>query len=343
MKRILFAAIALAVSSGAMAIDFEVKLDCDELSVQGACATLKSELESQAEKDLPDTTLDDYTVGVGNAVAMAGSDNSDYADKFNLFMFKYSPIGVGISGSGDAGEANNLDGIGFQGVMQVGLNLDMLPIDKIGPVELKKLDIFGSFFSTKLNESNDEEGTETEAEVSAFGVHARYHLVEGVDLLPGYLAEWGGLFVHAGFRQSKMKLNMTQDIDDTDISEGGVTAKFTNTSAEFEMDSSVTSIPIEFSTYFRFLYVFTLYGGAGYTLNTGSTDINFTASGDIYEGSNDVGDVDLDDKNDGTPKSTARYFAGLQFNLPYFRLYTHVNKAIGENVASAHVGVKILY
>lgn len=345
MKKLLVIT-GLMTSFGAYAINFDVSItSCPAPATAADCAQMENDLESQAQQDLPETSLGNYTTGVSNSVAAASKDNSDHSDRFNLLSFKYSPLGVGFSGDySDTDNPQVMDGFGLQGSMQIGVNLDMIPVDKVGPVELKKLDLFASIFSLKKTDTSDD--SEVDAEISSFGLFARYHLYEGKDFLPGYMAEWGGIFIHTGFRKSTMKLGLSTTLDNQTSSAGGADVEFSDVNASFVMNSNITSIPIEISTYMRLLYVFTFYGGLGVDINSGSTDIDFNMSGSILNSadSSNIGAVSADDSSSGKPDSfTTRAFAGFQFNIPFVRLYVQAQKYIGNDIAAVNAGLKILY
>lgn len=346
MKKIVLVAAFLATQS-VYAIDFSIT--CKVGAYQAPCNTVKSDLESEAKENLPDVSLSKYGVGVSNSVAIAGRDNSDYSDKFSIAAVKAGLIGVGLDGDLDQLDSpGSVNGFGVQSTLQVGVNMSLLPIDKVGPIELSKLDVFASFFSQSKTIDNDD--STADGEISSMGFGARYQLVEGTDVLPGYMLEWGGLFVHAGYRLSKMSITLTQDVSGESES-GGTTFEYNDAEASFEMDSTISSIPIEVSTYVRFLYIFTLYGGLGADLNSGSTDIKLKGNGSLTAKdsngnvlANDVGSFSLGETDEGSAKSfVTRGFGGLQLNLPFVRFYAQAHKVFGEDVIGAQVGAKILY
>ena len=54
--------------------------------------------------------------------------------------------------------------------------------------------------------------------------------------------------------------------------------------------------------------------------------------------------VNASETADGKGKPTNfRGFVGLQVNVPFVRLFVHVNKGLGNDLIGGNVGVKILY
>jgi hypothetical protein len=43
---------------------------------------------------------------------------------------------------------------------------------------------------------------------------ARYQIMEGNDIFPGYMLEWGGVHVHTGIQRNSMGIELTQDLKD---------------------------------------------------------------------------------------------------------------------------------
>ena len=309
------------------------------------CGAMVQELRNY--EDLPDVPIDTYAEGISdsNAFAIKGQ-GSDYADNFSLFSVKAS---AGAALKGDLDEVSDnpeaAEGIGLGGAITIGLNLDLLPIDKIGPIEFKKLDVFASFFSYSLDQDMDQ--TTLEGDISSFGVYARYRLIDAVDFVPGNLLQWGGLHLHTGYQRSSMNISISQDLEDQKVESNGATAQFQNGFAKFDIESQTSFIPVEVSTFFRMAYVFTVYTGAGFDYNLGDTELDLTAAGNVAGTGAATGfsaDVDASENGSGGPEATNfRAFAGLQFNVPFVRVYAQVNKALGSDLIGANAGIKILW
>lgn len=348
MKKLLLGmalTLPMVTHAGVITLNFN-QANCETSLGGGAGATtvcnqINSELDAAINQDLPDTNFDDYAGGISNGMAVAGAGATDYSDKFEYFVIKPS-FGAGVAAE-DISNPESAGGAGFSGNLVFGLNMNLIPVDKIGFIEMKKLDVFLNVFSYALDlDAGD--GT-FKGDIGSFGVHARYQLVEGTDL---FLGEWGGVFLHTGFQRTTMDLSFSTPIDiGTDIDVSGETANVNNANAAFGIESAVTTIPIEASTYFRFLYVFTAFGGLGMDISTGTTDVNLDSSGDLLltsRGNADLGDIVLDDTSSGGPNSFGlRAFAGLQLNLPFVRLYGQFQKPLGQDAVGTNFGLKLLW
>jgi len=344
MKKLLIGAMAAAVSLNVSAITIEVnQTACGSGPGDSTiCAALLASAKTAVGEDLPDVDMSAYAEGISNSnVVAAGGRGSDYSDNFSYFVVKPS-LGVAATGV----DQETPDGFAIGAGLTFGINLDLLPIDKIGPVELSKLDLFVTFMDYSVDQ--DDKNKNIKGDLSSFGIMARYRLIEGTAIVPGYMVEWGGVHVHTGFMTSKMKLDSTIIFNDevfTDTT-SGASGSFTDSSASFTIDSSVLVIPVEVSTYIRLAYVFTLYGGLGLDIASGSTDIDFDATGALTESTTSQFQATMtaSESSDGSPEATNfRGFAGLQFNIPFVRLFAQVNKGFGNDTVGAQLGAKILW
>ncbi|MEX0799575.1 MAG: hypothetical protein WD025_09020 [Bacteriovoracaceae bacterium] len=343
MKNILFLALLMPSLSHALKVTITPSADCNAAGT--TCTDSIEQAERDINNDLPDVNEDDYAAGFAKSTAFAYKGmGSDYSDNFTFFVFKAAG-GVAIeSESGfNLEESDSVKGAAPGGALTVGLNLDLLPVDKIGPVEFKKMDLFFNFMSYSMDQDLDDMAFE--GDISALGVFARYRLMDPVDILPGYMLEWGGIHLHTGIQRSSMDLNFSQTFNGT-ADAGGTTVRYDDTKAIVDIESAVTSIPIEFSTYLRTLYVLTLYGGAGLDVNMGEAEINLDGNGTVTsdDGNTDYGTLEASGNGTGSPEATNfRAFGGVQINIPFVRVYAQVNKALGSDLIGANAGVKILW
>jgi hypothetical protein len=330
----------LPLSAFAVNINVTKAAGCDGALSAPICDGLVSEINTLVSADTPDVNIDKYAAGMANANAFAmKGQNSDYAENFTHFVFKPS---FGVALDGDMDKPENAAGVGLGGALTVGLNLDMLPVDKIGSIEMKDLDLFISFMNYDVDQTQDD--TTFAGELSSFGIFARYRFMEGKDIFPGYMMEWGGIHLHTGVQRSKMGIKLTQSFKDQTVTSGGTTAQFGDSSAVFNIDTTTTSIPLEISTYMRMLYVFTLYTGFGLDYNIGDGEVGLNASGAVSSGATEVATIAASETGTGDAQATNfRGFLGLQFNVPFVRLYVHVNKGLGNDLFGANFGAKIAY
>lgn len=339
MKRMLLAS-SLLLSGSALAINVNVTSTCGGGLPPTVCDAFDSEINSYVQGDLPDVSLGKYGSGLANAQGFAYKGNSsDYSDEFDYFM-----VSAG-GGAAFQGDQDDPEGVGFGAAATVGLNLDLVPVEKIGPVELSKLDVFLSFMSYSPDqEIND---GSFKGDLSHFGVMARYQIIEGTDWVPGNLLRWGGLFLHTGLQRSSTKATFTQNIDDQTITlDSSQQARVTNTSATFDFETTNMNIPIEVSTYIRAGWILSFFGGAGFDLVSGSTDVSLNASGTASSTSVSgySATISADESSSGDADATNfRAFIGGQFNLPFFRIYAQANKGLGNDLLGVNLGAKILW
>lgn len=349
MKKLFITAVlSLPIVSHAGIIKLQFDQAACETEVGGGgaataiCNQLNSDLDQAVNQDLPDTNLDGYAKGISDASSVAASGTSDYSDKFEYFVIKPS-FGLGFAADSFSSPENSA-GVGFTGNLVIGLNLNMLPVDQLAFIEFKKLDVFVNFFKYNLNYDLGSGGFE--GDLNSFGIMARYHIFEPEEGWNEGLFQWAGLFVHTGIQKTSASLEFSTPIElDAGISTPtGDTGNVDNANVAFSIDNSITKIPVEVSTYAKVLYAFTLYGGLGFDIVSGSTDISADAAGDIKLNATDIGDLTVDNSSSGDPEATNfRAFFGTQLNLPYFRIYGQLQKPLGQDSIGTNLGFKIIW
>lgn len=332
---------ALCLSTSAFAVSLNVNTTSCGTLPTNLCNELEGAINSLFNEDLPEVSLGEYGTGIANAQGFTYKGlGSDYSDVFDYFVVR------GGAGASLEGDSDNVNGFGAGAAATIGLNLDILPVEKVGPIELDKMDLFVSFMS--YSPEFDQEDISVKGDISHFSIMARYQLIEGKDWVPGNMLKWGGLFLHTGFQRSSIEADATQSFSDEVVEiGGGQTATMTNTTANFTFETSNTSIPVEVSTYIRTAWALTFFGGAGFDFVTGSTDISLNASGNaVGDGSTGgyTATISADEDASGDADATNfRAFIGGQLNLPFVRLYTHFNKGLGNDLVGASAGLKILW
>lgn len=368
MKKIMFMAL-MCMPFASHAISIGVKLTCTETSgipavaaaVLSACNDLEAQVNTKANKDLPEANISETTKGFANATAIAGvGQGTDYADKIEYASIRPN-LGIGVDTRDNSISDAKSGGGAVQASVSIGVNLKHLPIEKVGPIEFKKMDLFVNYLGYDLDNKSD--NLEATGSVRAMGIHARYELIEGKDWVPGYLAQWGGVHLSTGFQYSSMNITANYKVDPLKetFQDGDtiVNGDMNDGSAKIEVDSSSISIPLELSTSVRLGYVFSFYGGIGTDLNFSKADVSFKGGGTISgSGTHDPdgtgptpavavgisGSASASESSDENgDKLFVRGFAGAQFNLPYFRVYGQVNKVLGKNVLGANLGMKIIW
>lgn len=344
----------LITSLSASAIEITLGTPTCTGTFSANCAAFTTEIRTELNDNLPDEDITKYANGVSNATVIANAGKgSDYGQNFDLFTVKLSGgIGLDASTSG-FDDMKNANGFAVGGGLTGGVNLDLLPIKKFGFIDFSKMDLFFNISSLSIDRDIDD--STAKGSIGGFGFMARYRLIDAKDLPSKYLMQWGGLHLHTGFQRSTMDINYSQDFDDQTVSYdagGGITLNgtFNNAKGIFDLESETNVIPIEVSTYMRFLYVFTLYGGAGLDIASGESNIKFNGSGSISGTATAPGTgtysntMSADESASGSPEATNfRGFIGLQFNAPVVSLYVHVNKNVSKDIVGANFGLNIAW
>ncbi len=316
------------------------------------CADFTAQISAELNKDLPDVDIQKYANGVANSMVIANSGKgTDYSQNFDLFTIKISG-GLGLDASTNGikeafDDFSSADGVGVGGAFTGGINLDSLPIKKFSIIDFSKLDIFFNIFSLNIDKDLDSE--KASGSFGGFGFMTRYQILEGQDLPSKYLFQWGGLHLHTGFQRSKMNLNYTLNFDDETVtydSGGGISLNgtFSNSSGTLDIDSITNNIPIEVSTYARFLYILTLHGGVGMDITSGESNINFNGSGSVSGSASGGGggsytnSISANQKSSGSPEIVnLRGFMGLQINAPILSVSVNLNKNFSNDVFGLNV------
>ena len=354
MKKLLLGmAVALAANAYGVTINL-TNINCgntgtDETDPSDPCYDLTQEINSAINEDIPSVSMSEYATGIANSTSFAYKGmTSDYSDNYDLFMVRGM---VGLAAEGDIEDLDNTTkGVGIGAAATVGVNLDVLPIDKVGPVELSKLDVMFSIMSQKIDNDMIEtlSGTtmdqDVDVDVSSFALMLRYRLIDEISFFPGSLLTWGGVHLHTGFHYASFEGTMSDNFEDQTVDSGSATASLSGILAKFDIKSSTMTIPVEVSTYLRAGYVFTLFGGAGFDLVSGSTDVSLDAGGTISgtNGATYSADANANESDSGDADPTNfRAFGGIQINLPVVRLTIQANKGLGNDLFGVATGVKI--
>lgn len=313
-------------------------------------------IENDINKDLPGASSPDRLMeGMANSSVMAGKGiGTDYASGMKVFI-----IGAGVGAGADLTKSKDpeadISGAGVAPGLMLGTNLSWMDTATILGLDTNKLNIFVNFASYNLDKTSGD--TAIDAKLSAMGVHVSYDWIQGNG---SRLFGWGGVRITTGYERNSMKLSLNSKVNETlDYSNGGVTYNSNITgNPNATIDVSTASIPLNISTSVHFLYFLSLYGGLGADFNTGSatgkgtlnsSPANVTCSptgsaacpvsgtaGTITTSAN------LDGKGDALPFLT-RGFLGVQFNLPFTRIFVQADKAFGNNLIGATAGLRFVY
>lgn len=312
------------------------------------CDDLDAQVKQEIENGLPDASFGDYTTGMANSNSFAQVGlSSDYSDDFDVAAIKLA-IGTAFQGDADkiADDPATAEGIGIGAAATFGINLDILPIDKIGFIDLTRMDLFVSL--GMLDQNKDEDDLEIDGKINYFSVMGRYRLMDEVDIIPGNLLKWGGVHLHTGIQRSTFDAKFTKSFNDEVVDVGGgQTATITDTAAIFDINTTTTTIPVELSTYIRTIWALTFFGGGGFDFVSGSSKVKLnavgTASGNGVSSSY-ISDITASESDSGDADPTNfRAFAGVQLNVPFVRLFLQANKGLGSDLNGLNFGAKILW
>ncbi len=310
----------------------------------GGSDLLFDTLETEINKSLPNADQSSYLKGMANSAVMSGKGiGLDYATDISLVNVGYSMgLGADLGGEGvfdiidGSVKGNNFRGIGISPSLVIGVNLGILPIKKIGFLDLTRVNLYTNFMSATAPSINGLQG-----EVSSFGFHLQYKLIPSVELA---LVRWTGVDLNFGYEYAKLKLSFQQSLSQNVDLGGGATASVSGT-AQFGADVQTHSIPIEVSTGVRLLYAMTLYGGLGVDLNFGSSKSIASVSAPItttVPAGTATGVLDLG--SDSSPDSfNMRNFIGAQFNITVARFFIQLNNSFTNDSLGILLGGKIAY
>jgi hypothetical protein len=312
-------------------------------------------IEDEVNKGLPSAASPDRLMeGMANSSVMSGKGvGSDYASNMSVFLLG-AGVGVGadLEKQGDA----DLSGAGLQGGLVLGTNLGWMDTQRILGLDTNKLNMYVNFFSYEHEmETGD---TNAAIDTTSYGIHFSYDWIKPRG---NVLLGWGGVKVHLGYEYNSTKLKFDSSITEsvTTTNSGDTYSSNINASPFATIDVATHSIPLEISTSVQFLYFVSLYTGLGADYNfgeaTGKGDLNSTpatlscsaggAAPDCPAGANAgtiTTDANIDGKGEVNP-FLFRGFAGVQFNLPFIRVFVQADKALGNDLVGASAGVRLVY
>lgn len=317
-------------------------------------------VEDEVNGDLPSAPPERLMEGMANSSVMAGKGvGTDYASNMQVMLLG-AGIGVGADMEKDKNTDSELSGIGIAPGVVLGANLGFMDTQKILGMDTNRLNFYVNFMTYSHEQQiEDEPGKESSAELDMFtvGAHFRYDWIKARG---SKLLGWGGVKFHFGYEYNKTDItfnaNINETIDETDSNGNRIQGTLSG-KPKAVINSATHSIPLELSTDIQLLYFLSLYTGVGVDANFGSA----TGKGDLNANESTItctnGGVgacsaqrdikvqaraNIDAEGKVLP-FTSRAFAGVQFNLPYIRIFGQVNKAFGNELISATAGVRLVY
>lgn len=299
-------------------------------------------------------TPDRLMEGMANSSVMAGKGiGTDYASGMKVFI-----LGAGVGAGADLTKStepkSDISGVGVQPGIMLGTNLAWMDTQRILGLDTNKLSVFVNYLGHSLDHKTGD--TDADIKMQSMGMHVSYDWITGSG---SKLLGWGGVKITTGYEHNSTKLHFKSKIDKVlDYSYGGVSYNSTiNATPDANVDVSTSTIPLNISSSFQFLYILSLYGGIGADYNSGSakgrgtlnstpSTVTCTPTGPAVCPGGQAGTVDTSANIDGDGKVTPfffRGFAGIQINLPFTRIFVQADKAFGNNLVGATAGLRFVY
>jgi hypothetical protein len=318
-------------------------------------------IQNEINKDLPSAPPERLMEGMANSSVMAGKGiGTDYASNMSVMLIG-AGVGVGADLAKDKTTKSDLSGIGVAPGVIIGANLGFMDTATILGMDTNRLNMFVNFMNYSHKQiMNDKPGKESSAEIDmmAMGVHFRYDWIKGNG---SKWLGWGGVKFNFGYEYNKTDITFNSKISETvnqTDSNGNVIAGTITGNPFATINSGTQSIPLALSTDIQLLYFLSIYTGIGAdynfgeatgkgNLNAGSSPITCTnsAGGQACSGGTTV-TVKPEANIDSTGKVNPflfRGFAGVQFNLPFIRVFVQADKALGSELVGATAGVRFVY
>jgi hypothetical protein len=316
-------------------------------------------VEADVNEGLPSGSPTRLMQGMANSSVMAGKGiGIDYASKIDVFLVG-AGVGVAADLHKDKQTKSDLSGAAVAPGFVLGTNLSWMDSKRFLGMDTDRLNLFVNFMKYDINKAlNNTEGEKSSAELDmlALGVHFRYDWIKGSG---SKLLGWGGVKFNFGYEYNKNDISFKSQItkDAGEFGNGPNGEVLTGTIAGTpiaNIQTATHSIPIALSTDVQLLYFLTLYTGVGVdysfgqakgkgNLNTGESTIT-CQSGGICSGQQIK--VQPQANIDATGKVTAfttRGFVGMQFNIPFVRVFVQADKALGSDVIGATAGLRFVY
>lgn len=318
-----------------------------------------AKVQTEVNEGLPSAPPDRLMEGMANSSVMAGKGiGTDYASNMDVFLIG-AGIGVGADLEKDPDTDSDISGAGVAPGVIIGMNLGWMDTARFLGMDTNRLNVYANFMGYSTEYKLEDEPTKKssiELGMTSLGLHFRYDWIKGNG---NKLLGWGGVKFNFGYEYNKTNLTFNSTINETvDATSGGSTINGTITgNPKATIESSTHSIPIAFSTDIQLLYFVSVYTGLGADLNFGSakgsgslnapeSDIVCTSGAECTAAGNPTIKVQPTANIDGSGSVTPllfRGFAGVQFNLPFIRIFAQVDKAFGNELIGATAGVRLVY
>jgi len=340
-----YADVTITMSGGATDFANQLGIDLTDLETQ-----LQNEVAAAFNVAEPA----EYLRALADAQAFSNSGlGVDYASNPTLFSAGIAAkfaVATGDEGLGEYYEERPVGGVAPNISIMAGLNLGMLDIDW--------LTIYGNYFA------QGQKMEQLDGYLQNFGFHAQVKFFRPEGDAAEYIFQWGGFDLSLGYEWSRLKVELTQQLDTTTPLAGDATDPLTgepvNTDAvfagvgTFNITTTASNIPFELTTNFRLLYFVTLFFGVGYDVHLGSGEMEIDLTGDLtatnpLDGSEvSLGTASVVVTEEGKPSAGVfRLIAGLQVNISVVKVFVQANLAPsahnGATAVAAGAGVRVAW
>jgi hypothetical protein len=318
-------------------------------------------IQNDINKDLPSAPPQRLMEGMANSSVMAGKGiGTDYASNMTVMLIG-AGVGVGADLAKDKTTKSDLSGVGVAPGLIIGANLGFMDTARILGMDTNRLNMYVNFMNYSYDRViSTEAGKESSAKLDmmALGAHFRYDWIKGNG---SKWFGWGGVKFNFGYEYNKTDITfnskISETVNQTDSNGNVINGTITGNPTAI-INSATHSIPIALSTDVQFLHFLSLYTGLGAdynfgqasgkgNINAGSSPISCSnsAGGQACSGGTTI-QVKPEANIDATGKVNPflfRAFAGVQFNLPYTRIFVQADKAFGNDLVGATAGVRFVY
>ncbi|EKJ87213.1 Lsa36 family surface (lipo)protein [Leptospira meyeri] len=202
-------------------------------------------------------------------------------------------------------------------------------------------------------------------DITTGGFTLRFHIIENYSDGIG-LFEFSGISMGLGLHYQRQEIDVTYNDKKTQSLTLGPAIGTWGGSTTFNYSSTVTSVPLDIRTGFRMFYFFTIFAGAGASMNFGSSSLNLSRSGPLTLaldsaaisaslspeiaalipasalGQTKTGTLTMDLSGKAqAPNTTNFLIAGIEINALITKLT--VEAIVAQNVQSVMVGAKFSF
>jgi hypothetical protein len=288
--------------------------------------------------------LHDYVRSFGDAQSFATRGlGVDYGSTIDVLE-----VGIAANLAVNGNKAFTEGDSRTQPVAGVAPNLTLMAGLNLGFLGLHSVTLFGNYFTRK------ETYRGFDAQLDNYGGHLQVKLFRPhKEHLWNALLQWGGIAVTTGFDHARMRLGLGQSFTrDIPITVGQQNLADVDVQAQgtFTLESRTYSVPLEVTTNFRFLYVLSAYGGAGFDWQFGGgADMDVNLNGALTglvpsQPPVNVGSAQVVATEHAQPsKGKIRGIVGLQTNIWFVKVFAQLNLVPDPFVASVAVGARLVW